>query len=513
MRIAYLHYLYGDDTALHHVRQFAAAAGALGHQIEVHAMNLAPQPLPAVRDGGWAREVDGDDDTDGRAHEAAAALMGLDVCLAGGPAAQLHASLGAAAAASAQSPTAAAAVRLPAAQRRRATSFVARARRLAQQRLGRYLHEPKELAWNVRYVRHELARLAAGPRPDVLLVRDEALTASTVVVAARLGLPLVYEINAPASELALYFDEYLHLPRVPDWLEGLRLRRADAVTTVSTALREYLVERHRLRGAAAEKITVVPNGADLAAFRPQTEPSARARRLLRITAGPESGGARAAAAPSLDDTRPFVAVAPAAAAPAAPGPVVGFVGSFQKFHGVELLIDMALEVAALRRDVRFLLVGDGPGFAKVRSRLAPLGERAVLTGTVEHAEVPGLVAAFDVGVLPETSFYACPLKVIEWMAAGKAVVAPRYGPLTEMIADGEEGLLFPPRDLGALVAAVLRLVDRPALRRKLGDAAAARAAASLSWTDNARRVIGVLEQARSCAAAAGRAQPNLSPLR
>jgi glycosyltransferase involved in cell wall biosynthesis len=498
MRIAYLHYLYGDDTALHHVRQFAAAAAALGHQIEVHAINLAPPPLtlpplapPPVRPGAAAGS-----------------------------------------------------------SRRPAATVTRRLRWAARQRLGRYLHEPKELVWNALYVHHELALLAASPRPDVLLVRDHALTASTAVVASRLGLPLVYEINAPAAELALYFDEHLHLPLVAGWLEGFKLRRADAVTTVSTALREHLLVRHRLRGWAADKIVVVPNGADLAAFRPDNEPSALARGLLGIGAG-NSGGAECAGesgrARRAADTGCVSATGPARAVGGERGmlmaarvveasganeangganganggggdghgtgageAVIGFVGSFQKFHGVELLADMALRVAALRQRVRFLLVGDGPGAAAVRHRLAPLGERVVMTGAVPHAAVPGLVAAFDVGVLPETSFYACPLKVIEWMAAGKAVVAPRHGPLGEVLVDGEEGLLFPPRDLGALVAAVVRLVDRPALRRRLGAAAAARAGASLAWTDNARRVVAVLDQARGRALAAGRAQPDLS---
>jgi glycosyltransferase involved in cell wall biosynthesis len=426
MRIAYLHYLYGEDTALHHVRQLAAAAGALGHQVDVAALNLAPPPA------------------------------------AGPPGA---------------------------AGTRGARARLAALRRTARRRLGRYLHEPKELLWNARYAVHELKRLAAAPRPDVLLVRDHPLTASTVAVAARLGLPLVYEINAPAAELALYSGEHLHVPLAAAWLEKLKLRRADAAITVSTALREHLVARHRLRGRAADRIAVVPNGADLAAFQPLTEPSPLARRLLGIEGEGEAGqgdGARS--------------------------PVVGFAGSFQAFHGVELLAEMVLLVARLRPRVRFLLVGDGPGAAIVRRRLRPLGERVVMTGAVAHAEVPGLVAAFDVGVLPETSFYACPLKVIEWMAAGRAVVAPRYGPLEEVLADGEEGLLFAPRDLGALAGAVLRLVDRPALRRRLGAAAAARARSSLSWTDTARRVVAVLEQARGGAPAAGRAQPGLSPL-
>lgn len=209
---------------------------------------------------------------------------------------------------------------------------------------------------------------------------------------------------------------------------------------------------------------MVPNGADLAAFHPFLRPDPEVRAAF---------GER---------------------------PVVGFVGSFQKFHGAALLAEMALAVGVARPEARFLFVGDGPEAAAVRERTAPLGARMWFTGRVPHERVPALVAGFDVGVLPETAFYASPLKVIEWMAAGKAVVAPGYGPLAEVLADGETGLLFPPRDRDALVAAVLRLIDHPAQRRALGQAAAVRARAALSWEHNAERVLSVCESAVARAA-------------
>jgi glycosyltransferase involved in cell wall biosynthesis len=83
------------------------------------------------------------------------------------------------------------------------------------------------------------------------------------------------------------------------------------------------------------------------------------------------------------------------------------------------------------------------------------------------------------------------------MAAGKAIVAPRYVPLEDVIDDGVQGLLFPPRDCEALVRSVLRLVDGPELRRSLGRAAAERACSSLSWEHNARRVLEACQRARS----------------
>lgn len=384
MQISYLHYLCEGDTALHHVRQFTAAARGLGHAVAVHAMNLAEGTGPGT-DPGLRRRL----------------------------------------------------------------------RRTLKRHLSRYLHEPKELIWNLRYVGLE-TKLLRAERPDVLLVRDHLLTASCVAVARRLGLPLVLEVNSPAAESRSYFDEYLHLPLIPEWLEAWKLRRADRVIVVSEALREHLAQRV---GLPPESFVVVPNGADVGRFHPGVEPDPGIRRSLGT------------------------------------GPVIGYVGSFQKFHGPELLARLVRDVGAARPAVRFLLIGDGPQAGAVRAATGELGDRVLFPGRVPHERVPSLVASFDLAVMPETAFYTSPLKVIEWMAAGLAVVAPAYGPLREILDDGREGLLFPPGDAEALVAAVLRLVDDPRLRRALGEAAARRVRSGLTWSDNARRVIGACQEA------------------
>ncbi len=382
MHVAYLHYLYGRDTALHHVRQFAAAARDHGHRVDVHAMNLAP---PEDGSGG-------------------------------------------------------------------ALGVAGRIRRALKRRFGRYLHDPKEFLWNPRYVRKELALLAAEP-PDVLLVRNHDLGISCVPVARRLGVPLVLEVNAPAEEARRYYDEYVHLAWLQEWCAGFKLRRVDEVVVVSRALANYLVERYDLD---PDRVTAVPNGADLERFRPDTP--------AELATEPEA-------------------------------PRVGFVGSFQAFHGLDLLAGMVEAVAEARPEARFLFVGGGDG-AESLSRRLDLGARATFTGRVPHGRVPGLVASLDVAVIADAAPYQCPLKLIEWMAAGRAIVAPRHGPIEDLVTDGVCALLFDPRDRDALVARVLELIDDPELRRKLGRAAAQQAHGSLSWEDNARRVLAACEQAR-----------------
>jgi glycosyltransferase involved in cell wall biosynthesis len=329
----------------------------------------------------------------------------------------------------------------------------------AKKRGARWLHEPKELLWNVRYVSRELAILRRL-RPEILLVRDHALTASCVTVARRLGLPLVLELNSPIEEGAAYLHEYAHLPWIGRALERYKVRRAQAVTVVSSTLRDMLVAGY---GVPPERIVVVPNGAD----------------VDRFHAG--------------------VAADPGVTWPGGSGPVIGFVGSFRVWHGSDRLVRMVLEVAAARPATRFLLVGDGPEREAVRAALAPLGARVLMTGRVPHDRVPALTAAFAIGVMPESTFYGSPLKVVEWMAAGRGVVAPGYQAMTDLIEDGVHGLLFPPPDTEAFVAAVLRLVDDEPLRRRLGAAASERARRSLSWVENARRVVAACDAARALA--------------
>jgi glycosyltransferase involved in cell wall biosynthesis len=155
-----------------------------------------------------------------------------------------------------------------------------------------------------------------------------------------------------------------------------------------------------------------------------------------------------------------------------------------------------LEVARARPDVRFVMVGDGPEREVVRRTVASLEGRVLWLGKVEHTRVPGIVARFDIGVAPDCGFYMSPLKVFEWMSAGKAVVAPDRGPLREVIDPEVHGLLYPPRTLDGLTAAVLSLIDAPELRRQLGAAAARRVRDSLTWTHNAQRVMEACERAR-----------------
>ena len=148
---------------------------------------------------------------------------------------------------------------------------------------------------------------------------------------------------------------------------------------------------------------------------------------------------------------------------------------------------MAADGAALA----LTIVGDGPARPGLEALAAELGiaDRIRFTGVVEHALVPGEVAGFDIALLPKVVPYASPLKIFDYMAAGRPIVAPDQPNIREILTDGETALLFDPADDGAMWTCVRRLIDDAALRARLGQAARAELERrDYTWAGNARRV-------------------------
>lgn len=176
--------------------------------------------------------------------------------------------------------------------------------------------------------------------------------------------------------------------------------------------------------------------------------------------------------------------------------VVGWVGSFRRFHALERAVDA---VAALP-GASLLLVGDGPERPRVEQRARELGVHAVFTGTVPHNELPTHLAAMDTAVIlapPRGPFHYSPLKLGEYMAAGLPVVAPTVGQLTQRLTDEVDALLVPPHDTPALTEALRHLQHDPGERARLAKAARATAEAEWSWDHQVRRVLEAVEATRS----------------
>jgi len=178
--------------------------------------------------------------------------------------------------------------------------------------------------------------------------------------------------------------------------------------------------------------------------------------------------------------------------------VIGFAGSFTKWHGLDLLIEATAGLMAEFPGLRLLLVGDGARRQASEALAAELGiaDRVVFTGKVPHAEMPEHMAAMDLGVMPASNVYGSPMKVFEYMAMGRPAVAPRYRPLEEAIVDGEDGLLFTPGDGASLQNCLRAMVSDPAFRLRLGQAARAKVRSRHQWIHNAEAVIQLAQANR-----------------
>ena len=181
--------------------------------------------------------------------------------------------------------------------------------------------------------------------------------------------------------------------------------------------------------------------------------------------------------------------------------MLGFVGFVRDWHG----LDAVIAAMAADRDgpkVRLVVVGDGPARPALERQAAALGmaERVTFTGLQPREAIPALVAGFDIALQPLVVRYASPLKIFEYMAAGRAIVAPDQPNIREMLRDEETALLFDSDAAGAMWHAIRRLAGDAALRRRLGAAARAEIARrDYTWRGNAARIVAWARERSSLA--------------
>ena len=174
-----------------------------------------------------------------------------------------------------------------------------------------------------------------------------------------------------------------------------------------------------------------------------------------------------------------------------------FVSAFRAWHGAIHLVEAIRQLRARgRRDIKAVLIGDGPELSRVRQAAEGL-EGVTLTGALPHSDIPASLAAADIGVAPfdiaahaplRWEFYWSPLKIFEYMASGLPVIAPRIDRLTRIFRDGREGIFYDPTEPGSLALALERLAD-PSVRSGLGTAARDRAVDRFSWRSHCQALI------------------------
>jgi glycosyltransferase involved in cell wall biosynthesis len=262
------------------------------------------------------------------------------------------------------------------------------------------------------------------------------------ILAVRLRVPLVLEANASEVTWRREWSRLEH-GRLAEATERVNFLRASRIAVVSRNARADL----QRSGADPSRTHVIPNGVDVERF---------------YGVPPRSLG--------LPDGS-FV---------------VMFCGLFYPWHGVRHLAAAFPRVLEQVPHARLVLVGDGEEASLARSLLehAGVGDHVVITGLVPREAVPGYLAAADVLVSPHVrndSFIGSPIKLWEYMAAGRAIVATRVAQLAEVLEDGRTALLVDPDDPEQLSAAIARLAHDASLRHALGARATEEARLLHSW--------------------------------
>jgi PEP-CTERM/exosortase A-associated glycosyltransferase len=272
----------------------------------------------------------------------------------------------------------------------------------------------------------KIAEIIDQERPDIIHAHSPALNGIAALHAARkAGLPLVYEVRAFWEDAAVNLgtsSEGGMRYRLTRALETHVLKRADAVTCICQGLREDIIAR----GVPAQRITTIPNAVDLEQFPLLTGKSAE---ILQLH--------------GLDDQ-----------------PVIGFIGSFYEYEGLDILIHAVEQLGATLPNLRVLLVGGGPQETFLKQLASDLGvnDRIIFTGRVPHQEVARYYSVLDALVYPRKSMrlteLVTPLKPMEAMAQGKPVLASDVGGHKELITHGENGYLFAANNPAALANAI-----------------------------------------------------------
>jgi glycosyltransferase involved in cell wall biosynthesis len=289
-----------------------------------------------------------------------------------------------------------------------------------------------------------LLRLARAIRPHVIMERYYNFAGGGVWAAQRLGVPCLLEVNAlmvdPPQVFKRRLDAALGNP-----LRRLALAQCHRCACIVTPLHTTIpaeVER--------SKIVELPWGADVERFASITPPRC--------------------------DTHPRRVL---------------FAGSCRAWHGVSDFVRAGVRLLTQGYRCEFVVVGDGPQRQPAQRLAAAWPGAFDFRGAVPYEQMPAELGRACVGVAPfntaahpalrAAGFFWSPLKIYEYMAAGLPVVTTRIDPLTSIIREGQEGVLFREGDGDDLAAAIARLLDAPAQAQRMGQRARERVVAHYSW--------------------------------
>jgi glycosyltransferase involved in cell wall biosynthesis len=307
------------------------------------------------------------------------------------------------------------------------------------------LFELAEIAYNAVAFWRVWRHLAANKDVNFIYERYSLFMFSTVLLGRLKGVPVIMEVNDSAAVVRV---RPLFFARVAMALERWTFKRASGLVFVSTVFRDRAVANH---GQIAPTI-ITPNAANISQFSFTAEQREQARAQWGLE-----------------------------------GHVVcGYLGAFVPWHAIDQFVYCIAERLKQAPHLKLLLVGDGAKFQDLSDFVKQQGleRQIILTGRVPHEQVPGLLAAMDMAVLPSAGDYTSPVKLFEFMACGVPPIAPDFLPIQEVLKEDQTGWMFKAGQLPQAVDAVLLRSQDQAKLQAVGQAARHYIATERQWRDN-----------------------------
>ena len=311
------------------------------------------------------------------------------------------------------------------------------------------LYELMELGYSL-HAFLKLRKAVRQHKPDCLYERYNLYLLSGVWLKKRFGLPMLLEVNAPLFQERSKYDG-IALPGLARWTEQQTWCNASSVLPVTQVLADQVEQA----GVSRERILVIHNGINPQRFSADDNDTDIRQKL------------------GLEDKL-----------------VLGFTGFVREWHRLDRVVEL-LKPDQHGMQKHLLLVGDGPARKQIEDRARALGvEHAVtITGVIEREDVSKYVACFDIALQPDVVEYASPLKLFEYLALGRAIVAPNTANIREILVHEQSALLFEPGEEEGFLRMVERLLEDPELRDRIGHGARQTITErEFTWDANARKV-------------------------
>jgi glycosyltransferase involved in cell wall biosynthesis len=315
-----------------------------------------------------------------------------------------------------------------------------------------FVFEFIEIAFNVISV-FRLKKAVKQEKAELIYERYSLFLVASVLWAKRNNIPIILEVN---DSSLVHRVRKLHFVALAKKFERWIFKNATGLVFISS---EFQQIAQREFGEIAPSV-VSPNAADLDAFILDDAKAIQLRQKLNIN----------------DKV------------------VIGYVGAFVHWHGIDWFVDMIVDKLKDNPEIVLLLIGDGVSYQAINERVIQAGveSQVILTGRINHEEVSTYLSAMDFGILPDSNNYGSPMKLFEFMAMEKGMVAPDFTPIAEVVKDNETSWLFPANDRQACIDKTLALVSDKAAQQRVGKKARAYIETERQWKHNAAQIIGLV---------------------